>query len=123
MFVAIALAAALAASASMKFPDTPLFDGVTKADFETGEQLVRSRVEQRFAVGRSEVGLEDYLRSQGLKTRRSTASLAPGTPIYGQSEARQGPGPCERVVLINWRADSQQIIRELVVNYQGTGCP
>lgn len=122
--LAVATAAFGLASCSLpsRFPDTPLFEGVRQLDFEAQEALLRRRVEAKYRVGQPEAGLEGYLRSQGLKTRRITSSGAPGTPIYGESSARDGFGVCDRIVHINWRADSGGVIRELLVVAGDTGC-
>jgi hypothetical protein len=106
---------------SSELPSTPLFEGLAEAGYDRGESLLRERIEERFKVGDSEAGLEDYLRSQGLTTTRVETSGAPGLPIYGESEARTG-GSCGQVVHVNWRADEAGIIRDLVIDYADEGC-
>ena len=106
---------------SETFPRTELFEGITEGDYDRGQRLLRQRIESRFKVGDSEEGLEAFLRSQGLNTRRNETSEAPGTPIYGEAVATH-EGPCDQIVRVNWRADHQRIIRELVVSYSSEGC-
>ncbi|WP_114952654.1 hypothetical protein [Sphingosinicella terrae] len=119
MFVASGIMAS--GCANPEFPSTPLFEGLVEAGYERGENLLRERIEQRYKVGDSEAGLEDYLRSQGLETTRMEQSGAPGLPIYGESHVTTD-GICGHIVHVNWRADEARIIRELVIDYSDQGC-
>lgn len=117
----IAILAGLAAC-SDHLPKTPLFQGVESLDLKPGEQLIRARLTQRYAVGRSETGLEPFLRDQGMRTRRIADADAPGLPVYGEASVR-GPGvPCPRVAMVVWRADRAGVIRSLDVLYKQATC-
>lgn len=108
-------------SSPSNFPKTPLFANLEGLSYEEGQSVLRHRVDAKFRVGSSEGELADYLRSQGLRVRRITTSGAPGSPIFGQSDARTG-GYCEKIVRVDWRATAQQRITELMVSYGDTGC-
>lgn len=103
------------------FPQTALFADLSGLDFDDGQALLRGRVEQRYNVGASEQGLDEYLQSQGMKTRRITNSEAPAGPIYGEATAK-ADGVCDRVVHVNWRASRDRIITDLLVAYGDEGC-
>lgn len=104
-----------------EFPDTPLFAGIMEKDYDAGQLLIRQRIAKRYKVGSTEVGFESYLRSQGLFTKRSTTSNAPGAPVYGESEFVKS-GLCNKVVRVNWRASRDRILRDIVVVYSSMGC-
>lgn len=121
MIIVASVLLVTASRGSKRFPPTPLFQGITNGDYEAGQRLLRQRIEKRYWVGRTEVGFESYLKSQGLATRRMTNSAAPDAPIYGEAEVRD-TGICDQVVRVNWRADAQRTLSEIVVSYSSVGC-
>jgi hypothetical protein len=110
------------AACSDHLPATALFQGVEGRDPAAGEQLIRDRLGQRFAVGRPEAGLDAFLHAQGMKTRRQADTPTPGLPIYGEASVRGAGVPCPRVAMVIWRADAGGVIRSLSVLYKQATC-
>ncbi len=104
-------------------PSTPLFAGIpARATHAERQAALTERLEQKFKVGRPEAGLEAYLKSQGFKTKRLTSSLAPGQPIYGEARMKYGPGLCQMIADVHWRADPTGLLSELNVEHTADFC-
>jgi hypothetical protein len=103
-------------------PPTPLFAGLSGKDWEDPEasSLLRQRISERFPIGRSEVGLAEYLSSQGMRTQTAMSSET------GTRDLRAywvgAVGLCRTPVEVAWRVDRAGRLSEISVRYSDTGC-
>jgi len=116
------MALSLAGCMKPRLPDAPLFRGVEALDSARGAQLLRARLARAFPIGRPETGLPDYLRAQGMKTRRVPDTGLPGLPIYGEADVTDTGWPCTKGATVQWRADAAGVLRDLSVNYGANAC-
>jgi len=84
--------------------------------------VLRQRVVERFPIGHSDAGLEAYLKSEGMKTRRVVTPDIEDYPIFGEGRVDGRGRLCPREAIIQWRADHTGTIRELFVLYDQSTC-
>lgn len=57
-----------------------------------------------------------------METRRTTDVGDDGHSVVGIARALQGPGVCDKTVVVTWDADRMGVLRSLKVVYGDTGC-
>ncbi|TCS18462.1 hypothetical protein [Caulobacter sp. BK020] len=110
--VALLMASLSGCASRPRLPATPLFAGLTGADWEDAKatQRLRQQIGERFPIGTPEAGLADYLSSQGMG------------PVKDRSFSAGAVGLCKSPVLISWTVDGAGRISDLSVFYSDTGC-
>lgn len=117
-----AMAVACSSQSAHEFPKSALFAGLSKTKtYDAGQRLLEKRISERYVVGKPEGDLESYLRSQGMEPKRVSAGDGGGS-VHGLAQVFQGPGVCDKTVVVNWYTNPAGILTELKVIYSDTGC-
>lgn len=108
----------LSACGNYGLPNTDLFRGVDKGNYEEGKALLTQRLEARFPAGSSALELKDYLQTQGLSIDTLPAEKGVASASY-----KFGAPICGSQVRVVWEADNLNRLRAVEAVYGDTGCP
>jgi hypothetical protein len=111
--------AGLAACASNKPPDAPLFAGIDQVSYADGSAMIQRQLDARFPKGAPAKSLAAYLVEQGMTVEQRAGSA---TTTAGVAQVRFGASVCGSQVRVTWEAGVDQSIRKIHVLYSDTGC-
>ncbi len=111
------------------WPQTELYAGIpqpqgpgsnsTDVDERPTNVMLRQRVQSRFPVGSDESALLTWLDAQKVEVRRNPREEG---GVRGQAVRRLGTWPCDRSVVVRWRASASGEIEEITAVEGGSGC-